>query len=98
MSLLVLLRPEASQDTEQVRDYLESKRAGLGQAFLSRLRETLARITFMPQIFGVVWQNMRAARLRKFKYVVYYRVHDDRIEVLAIMHGSRDALEWQQRA
>jgi plasmid stabilization system protein ParE len=49
-------------------------------------------------MYGVVWRNVRAARLRKFTYVVYYRVHDDRVEVLAVMHGSRDASAWQPRA
>jgi len=52
----------------------------------------------MPEMYGVVWQNVRAARLRQFTYVVYYRVHDDRVEVLAVMHGSRDASAWQARA
>jgi len=51
----------------------------------------------MPEMYSVVWQNVRAARLRRFTYVVYYRVHDDRIEVLAVMHGSRDASAWQSR-
>jgi toxin ParE1/3/4 len=98
MSLPVVLRPEASQDVEEARDYLEVQRAGLGQAFLNRLKEELARIAAMPQLHGVVWQNVRAARLRKFTYVVYYRLHDDRVEVLAVMHGSRDASTWQGRA
>jgi plasmid stabilization system protein ParE len=49
-------------------------------------------------MYGIVWQNVRAARLRRFTYVVYYRVHDDRVEVLAVMHGSRDASGWQARA
>jgi hypothetical protein len=52
----------------------------------------------MPEMYGVVWRNVRAARLRQFPFVVYYRVHDDRVEVLAVMRGSRDASAWQGRA
>jgi toxin ParE1/3/4 len=51
----------------------------------------------MPGLYGVVWRNVRAARLRKFTHVVYYRIHDDRVEVLAVMHGSRYPSEWQAR-
>lgn len=98
MSLPVVLRPEASRDAEEARDYLEGQRAGLGQAFLDRLNDTIGQIGAMPQLFGVVWRNVRAARLRQFTYVVYYRVHDDRVEVLAVMHGSRDRSAWQSRA
>jgi toxin ParE1/3/4 len=98
MSLPVVLRPEASRDAEEARDYLEGQRAGLGQAFLDRLNEELTRIGSMPQLYGVVWRNVRAARLRQFPFIVYYRVHDDRVEVLAVMHGGRRASTWQSRA
>jgi plasmid stabilization system protein ParE len=98
MSLPVVLRPEASRDVAAARDYLEARRAGLGQAFLDRLTEALTRIRAMPELHGVVWRSVRASRLRRFTYVVYYRVQDDRVEVLAVMHGSRDASAWQARA
>jgi len=98
MSLPVVLRPEASRDAEEARDHLEAQQAGLGQAFLDRLNETLAGVGAMPEMYGVVWRNVRAARLRRFTYVVYYRVHTDRVEVLAVMHGSRRASAWRDRA
>ncbi len=98
MSLPVVLRPEASGDAEEARDYLESQKAGMGQDFLTRLNEALDRIGAMPEMYGVVWRNVRAARLKRFTYVVYYRVHDHRVEVLAVVRGSRDATAWQARA
>jgi plasmid stabilization system protein ParE len=98
MSLPVVLRPEASRDAEEAWDYLEAQWTGLGQAFVDRLNEALGQIGALPQLCGVVWRNVRAARLRQFTFVVYYRVHDDRIEVLAVMHGSRDPSAWQSRA
>jgi plasmid stabilization system protein ParE len=97
VNLPVVLRPEASRDAEEARDYLEAQQAGLGQAFLDRLQETLARIGAQPQLDAVVWRKVRAARLRQFTYVVYYRVHDDRVEVLAVVHGSRRAAAWKSR-
>ena len=98
MSLPVVLRPEATRDVEEARDHFESQQAGRGQAFLGWLNQTLARIGAMPEMYGVVKWKVRAARLRQFTYVVYYRVHGDRVEVLAVMHGSRDASAWQARA
>ncbi len=98
MSLPVVLRPEASRDAEEARDFLETRGAGLGQAFLDRLKEALGRIGAMPELYGTVWGNVRATPLRRFAYVVYYRVHIDRVEVLAIMHGGRDASAWRSRA
>lgn len=93
----VVLCPDASRDAEEARNYFETSSTGLGQVFLDRLNEVLVGISDMPELYGDVWQGVRAARLRKFTYVVYYRVHNDRVEVLAVMHGSRDSSTWQAR-
>jgi hypothetical protein len=53
------MRLEASLDAEQARDYLESQRPGLGQAFLDRLKDTLTRISHLPELYGTVWRNVR---------------------------------------
>lgn len=98
MSLPVVLRPEASQDAEDARDHYDAQRVGLGQAFLGRLNDVVVRIGSTPRLYGTVWRGVRAAKLRRFPHVVYYRVYTDRVEVLAVMHGRRDASAWQSRA
>ncbi|MEM2124297.1 MAG: type II toxin-antitoxin system RelE/ParE family toxin [Methanolinea sp.] len=98
MSLPVILRPEADDDIQAIHDLLEQSQAGLGDRFVARVRELLERIESMLELYSVVWQDVRAARLRKFRYVVYYMVFADRVEVLAVMQGSRDASAWQSRA
>ena len=97
MSLPVILRPGAEADIQLIHDELERVRVGLGDRFVARVREVLERVEAMPEIYGLVWQDVRAARLRKFRHVVYYVVFADRVEVLAVLHGSRDASAWQSR-
>ena len=98
MSLPVVLRPNASQDVREARDHYEALRAGFGRRILNRLDEVLTRISALPTLYAMVWRNVRAARMRQFTYVVDFRVHDDRVEVLAVLHGSRGASAWQGRA
>ncbi len=93
----MLLRPLAEADVAEIFGGLEFIRAGLGKRFLSRLRGVLERIEWMPEMFGVVWQDVRAVRLRKFRYVVYYVIQSDHVEVLAVLHGARDEASWQSR-
>jgi plasmid stabilization system protein ParE len=97
MSLPVILRPAADADIETTHNELEQVRAGLGVQFVRRVREVLSQIEAMPELYGVVWQDVRAARLRRFRHVVYYVVFADRVEVLAVLHGSRDSAAWQSR-
>ena len=97
MSLPVILRHEAEVDVQEARDQLESVRVGLGTQVLARLREVLARLETMPELHGKVWQDVRAARLKQFRYIVYFIVLADRVEVLAVLHGARDPSSWQSR-
>jgi toxin ParE1/3/4 len=98
VSLPVILRPAAEADIQAAYNEFENARAGLGDRFVASVREVLERIEAMPQLYGLVWQDVRAARLRKSRHVVYYVVFADRVEVLAVLHGARDASAWQSRA
>jgi len=97
MSLPVILRPAADADIQVTHDELERTQAGLGDRFVARVREVLERIEAMPEMYGLVWQDVRGARLKKFRHLVYYVVFADRVEVLAVMHGSREVSAWQSR-
>src|SRR4051794_16702813 len=98
MSFPVIMRPQAEADVVETFGDLEFIRAGLGKRFLARLRETLEQIEWMPEMFGVLWENVRAVKVQKFRYIVYYVVLPDRVEILAVLHGSRDEATWQSRA
>ena len=97
MSLPVILRPEAEADIRATHDDLERTQAGLGERFAAQVRAVLERVEVLPKLYGVIWQDVRAARVKRFRYVVYYVVFADRVEVLAVLHGARDASAWQTR-
>ena len=97
MSLPVILRHEAEVDIQEARDQLEAIRVGLGNQVLARVREVLARMEKMPELYGKVWEDVRAARLKQFRYIVYFIVLADRVEVLAVLHSARDPSSWQSR-
>ncbi|MFO0808880.1 MAG: type II toxin-antitoxin system RelE/ParE family toxin [Gemmataceae bacterium] len=97
MSLPVVLRPLAHGDIQQIHDELEALTLGLGDKFVDRLDEALDRIEALPELYAEVWATVRAARLRRFRHVVYYVALADRVEVIAVMHGARDSSAWQSR-
>lgn len=97
MSRPVILRPNAVLDVETIRAHYESQLPGLGQAFLDQLQNKLERIAQLPEIHAIVWRQVRATLLNRFPYVLYYRVLDHVVEVLAIIHGSRDEQIWKDR-
>jgi hypothetical protein len=60
MSLPVILRPDAEADLVEIVGDLDFVRLGLGKRFLGRLREAIERIEWMPEMYGIVWQDVRA--------------------------------------
>lgn len=93
----LIVRPDAEDDIRDVRTKLDRTRVGLGDRFAARLRELFLKIETRPELYGVVWQDVRAVRFKKFQFVVYYVAFPDRAEVLAVMHGARDASAWRSR-
>ena len=97
MSSKVILRPEALSDIESARDWYEKKQAMLGFAFVRRVSEALDRIAVRPELFPTASLGVRFHRVKRFPFVVYYRVRPGLVEVLAVLHGSRDPSVWQWR-
>jgi plasmid stabilization system protein ParE len=98
VSASVTVLPEARQDILDGRDFFERCRAGLGAAFAAEVLAALDRIGAMPELYGVVGPGIRAAGVKRFGYVVYYRIGPGGVEVLAVLHGGRDSRTWQSRA
>jgi toxin ParE1/3/4 len=48
-------------------------------------------------MYPVAHRDVRRGKLRKFPYLIYYRVHPNKLEVLAVLHGSRDPRLWRER-
>ena len=92
------IRPEAETDLVTARAWYERQREGLGAAFLLCVEEVLDRIDRTPELYPVVYQDIRRSFTRRFPYAVYYRVAADDVVVLGILHTRRDPQEWQSRA
>lgn len=96
--LRIVLRPEAAADLLSVQDWYEHQRAGLGAAFTDAVDKLLTRIAALPELYVVVFRGVRRGKVQRFPYLVYYRVFSDWIEVIGVLHGSRDPQIWQGRA
>ncbi len=93
MTLPVVYRPEAQDDIDAAHARYERQRPGLGDRFLEALRERVDAIQAQPALYAVLHKNIRAATLRHFPHVVYYRVESACILVIAVQHGRAQVHE-----
>ncbi|MGH7024134.1 MAG: type II toxin-antitoxin system RelE/ParE family toxin [Caulobacteraceae bacterium] len=88
----VVLTPEAETGLEDIGDFiaLDSPRRAI--SFIEELREAAMALAATPLAFPLVPGFERHAVRRRVHrdYLIFYRVREDRIEVLHIVHGARD--------
>jgi plasmid stabilization system protein ParE len=97
MTFPVVVRPEAHRDIVAARDWYDRQRPGLGDEFVAAADEFIGQIQLQPELYAAVLKGVRRGKLRRFPYVVYYRLLNDRVEILGVIHGSRDPRVWQGR-
>ena len=97
MTAIVRLREEADVDLAAAAGWYEQQRAGLGHEFLDEAVVALRLISRQPLLYPLVHRNTRRALMARFPFGIYYRIADEEIVVLAVMHGSRHPRRWQTR-
>ena len=98
MTLPVRVTPEAREDILRGKKYFDRKRHELGDEFIDEVLELLDRLGESPRLYGEVGLGTRAAGLKRFGYVAYYRIDQQGVEVLAVLHGARSSELWKERA
>jgi toxin ParE1/3/4 len=98
MTRPIIIRPEAKQDIAEGHDWYEGRQEGLGAEFLTAVNERFAQIRETPELYAPEFKAVRRALLDRFPYVIYYRIVGEPLEVIAVLHGSRNPRRWRSRA
>ena len=98
MTWRLSVEPEAELDIEVAGEWHETERRGLGIAFLDAVRAALAAVEREPLIYGELMPGLRRVKLRRFQFLLYYRVQRQDVIVIACLDGRRDPDVWRLRA
>lgn len=93
----IILHPEAAHDVQEAFDWYEEKSEGLGFEFLRAADACLASVQRNPLAFPVIYKQVHRALLRKFPYMLFYIIEEEKIVVLACFHAKRDPTDWLRR-
>ncbi|MAS93353.1 MAG: plasmid stabilization protein [Verrucomicrobiales bacterium] len=82
--------PAVADELEEIRDYYEDKSVGLGKAFVDEFERQLMNIAAMPSRWMIVQGDVRRSLMKRFPYVILFRVIDDEIiRVTVVKHEKR---------
>ena len=97
MTRQFILRPRAERDIQSAYEWYESQRAGLGNEFLTGLRERLEAVRGHPESSPVIYRGIRRAVVSRFPYLIFYVARPERVTVLAVLHHARNPAVWPRR-
>lgn len=87
----------AFAELEEAVAYYDSQRAGLGDELGAEVRRTVEHIERYPNAWQELAKGIRRCRVKRFPYGLVYRVHHQRIDILAVMHLRREPGYWKGR-
>ncbi len=87
----------AEADLADSYTWYETRREGLGHQFLASVDTALESIHDNPNIYPIMYRDMRRALLHRFPYAVFYLVHERRITVIAVLHCRQSQAHLNNR-
>ena len=90
MSYEVQVRRAAELDIAEAQVWYETQQTGLGAEFRSEVSRVIDRLAASPLIYQIVHCEIRRAIVRRFPYLIWYRVAVDRVIILACTYAGRD--------
>ena len=97
MSKQLIIRTDAHADMAEAALWYEEQGEGLGRDFLAKMDALLELISKNPELFPIVHREARMAPLKRFPYLIIYRNFAEHISVVAVVHGAREPIHWQER-
>lgn len=97
MTRSLIVRPEAESDLSEAYAWYEDRLTGLGSDFLLCVDAVMHSILRNPEMYALVYKDVRRALVRRFPYGVFYVVGESQLTVLAVFHAKRNPKSWQAR-
>jgi len=89
--------PEVTNDIKGSYLWYEDKLQGLGDRFLNELEDGYTAIQNFPDTWANFQYGFKRYILNKFPFSILYKVTDEKIVVVAVMHNSRRPNYWLDR-
>jgi toxin ParE1/3/4 len=96
--LSVEIHPAAIAEARAARQWYEVRSSDAARAFLAELDIAIESIRTSPELYSPYLHGTRRYLLRRYPYLVVYRVIATTVQVIAVAHGRRRPGYWKDRS
>ncbi|MCP5527067.1 MAG: type II toxin-antitoxin system RelE/ParE family toxin [Verrucomicrobiales bacterium] len=99
MSHRLEIRPQALTDIAEVSGWYEEQQPGLGERFTREVVATIEALLPNPLLYRLRNRRLGArwCFARGFPYRIVYRVTEDVVTIVAVVHAARHDRRWRER-
>lgn len=97
MTLPLRLTRAAEEDILLAQRWYRVEAPHVLASFQKEVEESFDRVGDEPEMYRIVEAEVRRAPLRRFPFSVFYRMLPEWIEVIGVVHQSRDPRKWRRR-
>ncbi|MGX1025110.1 type II toxin-antitoxin system RelE/ParE family toxin [Flavobacterium sp. CS20] len=91
------LSDEAELDLDKSYEFYYENNPKVADTFFQRIKLGFENIKENPVTFPIAHKDVRKYVIKKFPFVIYYRIINTSIQVIAIFHTSRNPEIWNER-
>ncbi len=95
--LKIIYSESSRKDIREIVLWYNLQRIGLEDEFLVILNDKVSRLQNKPKMYQVMFRQVRAVTIRKFPYRVFYKIIDEAIIIIGVLHTSRNPTIIRQR-
>lgn len=89
--------PEAREEAIEAYDWYAQRSQSAADAFWDELQDAGKAIQKSPEFWSHYLHDTRRYLMKRYPFVVVYRVGEERIEIVAVAHGRRRPGYWKRR-
>jgi plasmid stabilization system protein ParE len=97
LSYKVYVRRAAELDIARAQIWYETQQPGLAAQFHSEIGVTMNLLSETPLIYPILYRDVRRAVLHRFPYLVWFRLENSTVNVLACTHGKTNPINIPRR-
>jgi hypothetical protein len=97
-SYKIRIDTDAFYDIKDAAKWYENKSPGLGKRYTTQVKKDINSLKKNPLLFAVKYKDVLCLKVKKFPFLIHFKVEGQEVFVFAIIHTSQNPTIWDLRS